>query len=235
VTRILCVDDEPQLLRGLRVNLEARGYDVDTAADGAAALEAAASRRPDLVLLDLGLPDMDGIDVIRGLRAWGSMPIVILSARELEPDKIAALDAGADDYVTKPFGMGELLARIRAAERRAAPADEAATIETPDFSVDLAAKRIFRDGSDVHLTPTEWHLVELLVRSPGKLLSQRALLQEVWGPRYELETNYLRVYMAQIRRKLEPDPAHPRYFFTEPGMGYRFEPGAGEDASVSPG
>ena len=182
------------------------------------------------MLLDLGLPDMDGIDVIRGLRVWGSMPIVILSAREQEPDKIAALDAGADDYVTKPFGMGELLARIRAAERRAAPADEAAVVETPDFRVDLAAKRIFRDGTDVHLTPTEWHLVELLVRSPGKLLSQRTLLQEVWGPRYELETNYLRVYMAQIRRKLEPDPAHPRYFFTEPGMGYRFELEPGEDA-----
>ena len=232
MTRILCIDDEPQLLRGLRVNLEARGYDVDTAADGASALDAAALRRPDLVLLDLGLPDMDGIEVIRGLRAWGTMPIVVLSARELEPDKIAALDAGADDYVTKPFGMGELLARIRAAERRAAPTEEVALIETADFRVDLAAKRISRDGSDVHLTPTEWHLVELLVRSPGKLLTQRTLLQEVWGPRYEQETNYLRVYMAQIRRKLEPDPARPRYFFTEPGMGYRFEPGEGEDASA---
>jgi two-component system KDP operon response regulator KdpE len=230
VTRVLVVDDEPQLLRGLRVNLEARGYDVDTAADGGSALDLAASRRPDVVILDLGLPDLDGIDVIRGLRAWGTMPIVVLSAREQEPDKIAALDAGADDYVTKPFGMGELLARIRAAERRATPAGEAAVVETPDFRVDLAAKRISRDGTDVHLTPTEWHLVELLVRSPGKLLTQRALLQEVWGPRYEQETNYLRVYMAQIRRKLEPDPAHPRYFFTEPGMGYRFEFAAGEDA-----
>jgi two-component system KDP operon response regulator KdpE len=232
VTRILCVDDEPQLLRGMRVNLEARGYDVDTATDGAAALDAAAAHRPDLVLLDLGLPDMDGIDEIRGLRAWGTMPIVVLSARELEPDKIAALDAGADDYVTKPFGMGELLARIRAAERRAIPADEVAVIETPDLRIDLAAKRISRDGTAVHLTPTEWHLVELLVRSSGKLLTQRALLQEVWGPRYEQETNYLRVYMAQIRRKLEPDPAHPRYFFTEAGMGYRFEPRSGEDASA---
>jgi len=230
VTRVLVVDDEPQLLRGLRVNLEARGYDVDTAADGGSALDLAASRRPDVVILDLGLPDLDGIDVIRGLRAWGTMPIVVLSAREQEPDKIAALDAGADDYVTKPFGMGELLARIRAAERRATPVDEAAVVETPDFRVDLAAKRISRDGDDVHLTPTEWHLVELLVRSSGKLLTQRTLLQEVWGPRYEQETNYLRVYMAQIRRKLEPDPAHPRYFFTEPGMGYRFEFAAGEDA-----
>jgi two-component system KDP operon response regulator KdpE len=213
VTRILVVDDEPQLLRGLRVNLEARGYNVDVAADGATALDAATARRPEIVILDLGLPDMDGIDVIHGLRAWGSMPIVVLSAREQEPDKVAALDAGADDYVTKPFGMGELLARIRAAERRTASAAELAIVSTPDFRVD-------------HLTPTEWHLVEILVRNPGKLVGQRQLLQEVWGQRYEEETNYLRVYMAQIRRKLEPDPAHPRYFFTEPGMGYRFESGA---------
>ncbi|HEX6130606.1 MAG TPA: response regulator [Actinomycetota bacterium] len=208
------------------MNLEARGYDVDVAPDGASALDVAASRRPDVVVLDLGLPDVDGIDVIRGLRAWGSMPIVVLSAREQEPDKIAALDAGADDYVTKPFGMGELLARIRAAERRAAPPGaEPAVVETPDFRVDLAAKRITREGEEIHLTPTEWHLVEALVRNAGKLVSQRQLLQEVWGPRYEHETNYLRVYMAQIRRKCEPDPAHPRYFITEPGMGYRFEPG----------
>jgi two-component system, OmpR family, KDP operon response regulator KdpE len=235
VTRILCVDDEPHLLRGLRVNLEARGYEVDTAADGSTALDVAASHRPDIVLIDLGLPDMDGIEVIRGLRAWGTMPIVVLSARELEPVKVAALDAGADDYVTKPFGMGELLARIRAAERRTQPADEAAVVETPDFRVDLAARRISRAGSDVHLTPTEWHLVELLVRNPGKLLTQRTLLQEIWGPRYEHETNYLRVYMAQVRRKLEPDPAHPRYFFTEPGTGYRFELDAGDGASRSGG
>jgi two-component system KDP operon response regulator KdpE len=227
VTRILVVDDEPQLLRGLRVNLEARGYDVNVAADGAAALDAAAARRPEVVILDLGLPDMDGIDVIRGLRAWGSMPIVVLSAREQEPDKVAALDAGADDYVTKPFGMGELLARLRAAERRAAPAEEAAVVATSDFRVDLAAKRVEKNREEVHLTPTEWHLVEILVRNPGKLVSQRQLLHEVWGPRYEQEANYLRVYMAQIRRKLEPDPTHPRYFFTEPGMGYRFEPDEG--------
>jgi two-component system KDP operon response regulator KdpE len=226
VTRILVVDDEPQLLRGLRVNLEARGYDVDVAADGATALDAAAVRRPEIVILDLGLPDMDGIDVIDGLRVWGSMPIVVLSAREQEPHKVAALDAGADDYVTKPFGMGELLARIRAAERRTAPAAELAIVSTPDFRVDLAARRIERNGDEVHLTPTEWHLVEILVRNPGKLVGQRQLLHEVWGQRYEEETNYLRVYMAQIRRKLEPDPAHPRYFFTEPGMGYRFESGA---------
>jgi two-component system, OmpR family, KDP operon response regulator KdpE len=225
VTAVLVVDDEPQLLRGLKVNLSARGYDVDVAADGAAALATAAARRPDVVILDLGLPDMDGLEVIRGLRAWGSMPIIVLSAREQEPDKIAALDAGADDYVTKPFGMGELLARVRAAERRSAPAEEEAVVETAYFCVDLSAKRITRDGEDVHLTPTEWHLVEVLVRNPDKLVGQRQLLQDVWGPRYEQETNYLRVYMAQIRRKLEPDPSRPRYFITEPGMGYRFIPG----------
>jgi two-component system, OmpR family, KDP operon response regulator KdpE len=226
VTRVLVVDDEPQILRGLRTNLQARGYTVDSAEDGETALEIAARNRPDVVILDLGLPGIDGIEVIRGLRAWGTMPILVLSAREQEPDKIAALDAGADDYVTKPFGMGELLARLRAAERRGDPAvgDEVAVVATQAFAVDLAAKKVTgSDGRPVHLTPTEWHLVELLVRHAGKLVSQRFLLQEVWGPRYEEETNYLRVYMAQIRRKLEPEPSHPRYFITEPGMGYRFE------------
>ena len=225
MTRILVVDDEPPLLRGLRVNLEARGYDVDVASDGSSALNAASTRRPDVVILDLGLPDIDGLEVIRGLRVWGSMPIVVLSAREQEPEKVAALDAGADDYITKPFGMGELLARIRAAERRAVPGTETPVVVTADFQVDIAARRIERGGEEVHLTPTEWHLVEILVRNPGKLVAQRHLLQEVWGPRYEQETNYLRVYMAQIRRKLEPDPAHPSHFLTEPGMGYRFELG----------
>ena len=224
MTRVLVVDDEPQILRGLRTNLVARGYEVDTAPDGEAALDLASRHRPDVVILDLGLPGMDGVEVIRGLRAWGTMPILVLSAREQEPDKIAALDAGADDYVTKPFGMGELLARLRAAERRGVPADEAAVVRTAEFTVDLSAKRVSTPGGDVHLTPTEWHLVEYLVRHPGKLVGQRQLLQEVWGPRYEEETNYLRVYMAQIRRKLEPEPADPRYFITEPGMGYRFEP-----------
>jgi two-component system, OmpR family, KDP operon response regulator KdpE len=226
VTRVLVVDDEPQILRGLRTNLQARGYMVDSAADGESALEIAARHRPDVVILDLGLPGIDGIEVIRGLRAWGTMPILVLSAREQEPDKIAALDAGADDYVTKPFGMGELLARLRAAERRGAPAleDEVAVVTTNAFAVDLTAKKVTGpDGAPIHLTPTEWQLVELLVRHAGKLVSQRFLLQEVWGPRYEEETNYLRVYMAQIRRKLEPEPSHPRYFITEPGMGYRFE------------
>jgi two-component system KDP operon response regulator KdpE len=224
MTRVLVVDDEPQILRGLRTNLRARGYEVETAADGETALGLAAGRLPDIVVLDLGLPGIDGIEVIRGIRAWSAMPIIVLSARDQEPEKVKALDVGADDYVTKPFGMDELLARLRAAERRIAPRPDQPAVVTQAFVVDLAAKRIERpDAEDVHLTPTEWHLVEILVRNPGKLVSQRQLLQEVWGPRYEDETNYLRVYMAQIRRKLEPDPAHPRFFITEPGMGYRFE------------
>jgi len=226
MTRVLVVDDEPQILRGLRTNLVARGYAVDTAPDGEAALDLAARHRPDIVILDLGLPGIDGVDVIRGLRTWTAAPIIVLSAREQEAEKVEALDAGADDYVTKPFGMGELLARVRASERRAtAPVDEEAVVRTPGFTVDLAAKKVIgTDDAPIRLTPTEWHLVEILVRHPGKLVSQRQLLQEVWGPRYEEETNYLRVYMAQIRRKLEPEPARPRYFITEPGMGYRFEP-----------
>jgi two-component system KDP operon response regulator KdpE len=227
MTRVLVVDDEPQILRGLRTNLVARGYEVDTSHDGETALDLAVRNRPDVVILDLGLPGIDGVDVIRGLRAWSAVPIIVLSAREQEAEKVAALDAGADDYVTKPFGMGELLARVRASERRqSAPAeDERAVIETSSFTVDLAAKKVLSsDGSAIRLTPTEWHLVEILLRNPGKLVSQRQLLQEVWGPRYEEETNYLRVYMAQIRRKLERDPADPKHFITEPGMGYRFEP-----------
>jgi two-component system KDP operon response regulator KdpE len=166
---------------------------------------------------------MSGIDVIRGLRGWSEVPIIVLSARDAEREKIAALDAGADDYVTKPFGMGELLARVRAALRRSAPATEEAVIVTDAFTIDLAAKRVTNGDAEVRLTPTEWHLVEMLVRNAGKLVTQGALLREVWGPEYGTETNYLRVYMAHIRRKLEPDPATPRYFITEPGMGYRFE------------
>ena len=222
MTRILVVDDEPQILRALATNLRARDYDVDLAPTGEKALELAARKHPDLVILDLGLPGIDGVDVIRGLRGWTSVPIVVLSVREREADKVAALDAGADDYVTKPFGMDELLARLRAALRRAAPAEEEAVVETPAFTVDLADKRVIRDGIEVRLTPTEWQIVELLVRNPGKLVTQRQLLQDVWGPQYERETNYLRVYLAQIRRKLEPDPARPQYFVTEPRMGYRF-------------
>jgi two-component system KDP operon response regulator KdpE len=223
VSRVLVVDDEPQILRALGINLRARGYDVDLAPDGERALDMAARNHPDVVVLDLGLPGIDGVDVIRGLRGWSQVPIVVLSVRDAEHDKVAALDAGADDYVTKPFGMDELLARLRAALRRTAPAEEEALIETNDFTIDLAAKKVRRDGEEVRLTPTEWHLVEVLVRNGGRLVAQTQLLQEVWGPQYHDETNYLRVFMAQVRRKLEPDPAHPRYFITEPGMGYRFE------------
>ena len=224
MTRVLVVDDEPQLLRALGTNLKARGYDVDLAPTGEAALVLAARKHPDLVVLDLGLPGIDGVEVIRGLRGWTSVPIIVLSVRETERAKVEALDAGADDYVTKPFGMDELLARLRAALRRAVPGEEEATVETADFAVDLMSKRVTRNGQEVRLTPTEWHIVEVLVRNPGKLVSQRQLLQEVWGPQYEKETNYLRVFLAQIRKKLEPDPARPRYFVTEARMGYRFLP-----------
>ena len=220
---VLAVDDEPQLLRALITNLRARGYEVDAATTGEIALEMAARHHPDVVVLDLGLPSMSGIEVIRGLRGWSEVPIIVLSARDAERDKIAALDAGADDYVTKPFGMGELLARVRAALRRGAPATEEAIVVTDAFTIDLASKRVTNGDGEVRLTPTEWHLVEVLVRNAGKLVTQGALLREVWGPEYGTETNYLRVYMAHIRRKLEPDPAHPQFFITEPGMGYRFE------------
>ncbi len=225
MTRVLVVDDEPQLVRALRTNLQARGYVVDVATSGEGALAMAASTHPDVVILDLGLPGIDGIEVIKGIRGWSEVPIVVLSAREQESDKVLALDAGADDYVTKPFGMDELLARLRAASRRGGPPRaEDPEVRTEHFVVDLAAKKIQISGQEVRLTPTEWHLVELLVRNPGRLLTQVYLLQEVWGPAYSVESDYLRVYMAQIRRKLEPDPPHPRYFITEPGMGYRFEP-----------
>jgi two-component system KDP operon response regulator KdpE len=230
MTRVLVVDDEPQILRGLGTNLRARGYDVDTAADGERALALAARTHPDVVVLDLGLPGIDGVEVIVGIRAWSQMPIIVLSARDQERDKVAALDAGADDYVTKPFGMDELLARLRAAVRRSVSEEEQAVLETAAFTIDLRAKQVIAAGTAVRLTPTEWHVVEMLVRNPGRLVSQVQLLREVWGPSYEDETNYLRVYMAQIRRKLEPDPSRPVYFLTEAGMGYRFvpeqEPGA---------
>jgi two-component system, OmpR family, KDP operon response regulator KdpE len=222
--RVLVVDDEPPILRALGANLRARGYAVDLADTGEVALQLAARHRPDAVILDLGLPGISGVEVIDGLRGWTEVPIIVLSARGAEHDKVVALDAGADDYVTKPFGMDELLARLRAALRRNTPAAEAATVTTDDFTVDLAAKRVITAGGEVRLTPTEWGLVETLVRNAGKLVSQKQLLQEVWGPQYGEEANYLRVHMAHIRRKLEPDPSHPRWFLTEPGMGYRFTP-----------
>ncbi|KAB1915610.1 response regulator [Micromonospora sp. AMSO31t] len=227
MNRILVVDDEPQILRALRINLRARGYDVDIAATGTAALKAAASHPPDLVVLDLGLPDLDGVDIIRGLRGWTTVPIIVLSGRAGSDDKVNALDAGADDYVTKPFGVDELLARIRAATRRhGAGADPVSpTARLGPHTVDLTAHTVTRDdGTDVKLTPTQWGVLEALLRNPGKLISQRQLLHDVWGPGYRTETSYLRQYMAQLRRKLEADPTRPRHLITEPGMGYRYQP-----------
>jgi two-component system KDP operon response regulator KdpE len=281
VTRVLVVDDEPQILRALRINLRARRYEVTTAANGTQALDEAAAHPPDLVILDLGLPDMDGIDVIGGLRGWTAVPIIVLSGRGDSTDKVEALDAGADDYVTKPFGMDELLARMRAAVRRTPAAEAPPRVQLGDLTVDLAAKRVIRqppagaapvpaprqsageppsgvaaegvtrlaeaesgervsrnrseegpaasgadpqpDG-DIRLTPTEWHLLEVLLRNPGKLLSHRQLLHDVWGPGYDNAGGNLRLYMAQLRRKLEQDPARPRWLITEPGMGYRYQP-----------
>jgi two-component system KDP operon response regulator KdpE len=224
VIKVLIVDDEPQILRALRINLRARDYDVETAATGTAALKTAATYHPDLIVLDLGLPDLDGIDVIRGVRGWSDAPIIVLSGRAGSEDKVEALDAGADDYVTKPFGVDELLARMRAATRRHSPqAELPAVVRIGGYTVDVASHRVTGvDGEDVRLTPTEWHLLGVLVRNPGKLISQKQLLHDVWGPQYGSETNYLRQYMAQLRRKLEPEPAHPRHLLTEPGMGYRF-------------
>jgi two-component system KDP operon response regulator KdpE len=226
VTGVLVIDDEPGLLRAMRINLAARGYAVATADSGRSGLAAVARDRPDAVIVDLGLPDMDGTDVIRGVRGWSDVPILVLSARDQEAQKVAALDAGADDYVTKPFGMDELLARLRAAVRRASPAPDEPVVATDDFRIDLAAKRVTAgSGAEVRLTPTEWQMLEVLVRNRGKLVGRAQLLREVWGPGYDHETHYLRVYMAQLRRKLEPDLAHPRYLLTEPGMGYRFVAG----------
>ena len=224
MTRVLVIDDEPHILRALRINLSVRGYEVITASTGAGALRAAAEHKPDVVILDLGLPDMDGIEIIRGLRGWTNVPILVLSARTQEHQKVAALDAGANDYVSKPFGMDEFLARLRVLLRKPVSVQEAPVIETADFTIDLAAKRIRRQNrTDVRLTATEWQVVELLARHPGKLVTQRQLLEEVWGIR-DTRTNYLRVFMVAIRRKLEPDPSHPRYFVTEPGSGLRFVP-----------
>jgi two-component system KDP operon response regulator KdpE len=226
VIRVLVVDDDAALSRALAINLRARGYDVQLAATGREALEGLAAGRPDVVVLDLGLPDLDGIDVLHGIRGWNAVPVVVLSARTTSDEKVEALDAGADDYVTKPFEMNELLARIRAATRRGAVSStegQPAVVTTAAFSVDLAAGVVSRDGEQVRLTPTEYHLLEVLVRHAGRLVPQQQLLREVWGPGYEKETHYLRVYLAQLRRKLEPDPATPRHLITEPGLGYRLD------------
>jgi two-component system KDP operon response regulator KdpE len=226
MTKVLVIDDEVRFARALAISLRARGYDVDTATTGEQGLEQAAQGHPDVVVLDLGLPGIDGLDVLRGLRGWTTVPVIVLSARHGEPSKVDALDAGADDYITKPFGMDELLARLRAVVRRATPDSAAPVIATDDFTLDLAAKTACAaDGTAIHLTPREWGVAEVLVRNEGKLVSQKQLLQDVWGPQYEKETDYLRVYLAGIRRKLEPDSSRPKYFITEPGMGYRFQSG----------
>jgi len=268
VTRVLVVDDEPQILRALRINLRVREYQVDVAATGTEALAMAARHPPDLVILDLGLPDLDGVEVIQGLRGWTKAPIIVLSGRADSTDKVEALDAGADDYITKPFGVEELLARMRAAVRRTGTPENQPRVKLGDLIVDLAAKRVTQvtrqaavptgggvadeagpavaggpaagggaavaEGQaahpgDIRLTPTEWHLLEVLLRHPGKLLSRNQLLTEVWGPGYADATGNLRLYMAQLRRKLEPDPARPRWLITEPGMGYRYQPSPDED------
>jgi two-component system, OmpR family, KDP operon response regulator KdpE len=253
VRTVLVVDDEPQIVRALRINLRVRQYEVYSAATGTEALQQASRHPPDLVILDLGLPDLDGVEVIQGLRGWTSAPIIVLSGRADAVDKVEALDAGADDYVTKPFSMEELLARMRAVERRAVSDGDEPRVRLGDLVVDLAARRVIKDPkpgdgtaaqqtaaqqeaaqqeaaqqeADVRLTPTEWHLLEVLLRHPGKLLSQQYLLNEVWGPGYAEAGGNLRLYMAQLRRKLEPDPATPRWLLTEPGMGYRFQPDEG--------
>jgi two-component system KDP operon response regulator KdpE len=225
MTRVLVVDDEPQIVRALQINLKARRYEVHVAASGTAALKVAAQHPPDLVILDLGLPDFDGVEVIRGLRGWTEAPILVLSGRTDSTDKVEALDAGADDYVTKPFGIDELLARMRAVLRRSNIGQDEPVVTVGGAQVDLSAKRVtLESGEDVRLTPTEWHLLEVLIRHPGKLMSQRQLLTEVWGPGYENAGGNLRFYMGQLRRKLEADPGRPKHLLTEPGMGYRFEP-----------
>lgn len=225
MSKVLVVDDEPALARALAINLRAAGWEVVTAADGRSALEAAATEHPDVIVLDLGLPDLDGTEVIAGLRGWTSVPIVVLSARQHGEDKIAALDLGADDFVTKPFAMNELMARLRAAVRRAAEsAPDLPVVEVGRLVIDLARKRVTRDGGEVRLTPTEWAFLELLARNLGKMVSREQILREVWGPAYQHETHYLRVYAAQLRRKLEDDPAHPRHLITTSGVGYVLEP-----------
>ena len=226
MSTVLVIDDETAILRTMAVNLRARGYDCEVATTGTQGLDLAARRHPDVIILDLGLPDIDGIDMIRGLRGWTSVPIIVLSARIGEDQKVVALDAGANDYVTKPFGMDELMARLRVALRAPDPPEQLPVVETEDFTVDLATKQVLRAGQAVRLTRTEWRIVEILTRNAGRLVTQRQLLEEVWGLA-DIKTNYVRVFMVAIRRKLEPDPSHPRYFVTEQGSGMRFVPRPG--------
>ncbi|MDP5227948.1 MULTISPECIES: response regulator [Arthrobacter] len=224
MTKVLVVEDEHGIARALQLNFKVHGYQCVLAPNEAVARRLAAEEKPEVVILDLGLPDGDGVDFIRWLRQWSEVPVIVLSARHGSHDKVAALDAGADDYVTKPFGIEELMARLRAATRRSAVTHEVPQVQGADFTVDLAARKITRDGAEVRLTPTEWSILEILVRNQGRLVSQQQLLLQVWGPAYAKETQYLRVYLNQLRRKLEKDPASPRHLLTEPGMGYRFEP-----------
>ncbi len=227
MTRVLVVDDDAALARALAINLRARGFEVGVAETGRGALDVLARLNPDVVVLDLGLPDLDGIEVLHGIRGWNDVPVLVLSARTTSDEKVEALDAGADDYVTKPFEMNELMARIRASARRGSRSAElgsAPVVTTSGFTVDLAAGVVSRAGRQVRLTPTEYHLLEVLARHVGRLVPQQQLLTEVWGPGYEKETHYLRVYVAQLRRKLEDDPSAPKHLVTEPGLGYRLDP-----------
>ena len=223
--KILIADDDAQILRALRITLSARGYDVITASDGRGALSAAIDAHPDLVVLDLGMPGLTGIEVIEAIRGWSQLPILVVSGRSDSMDKVDALDAGADDYVTKPFAADELLARIRALSRRTPAATDEPVVSFGDVTVDLAARVVSRAGHPVRLTPTEWRLLELLVRNPDRLVTRETILTEVWGPQYTTDTGYLRLYLSQLRKKLEPEPSHPRYLLTEAGMGYRFTRG----------
>jgi two-component system KDP operon response regulator KdpE len=222
--KILAVDDDAQILKALRINLAARGYDVSLARSGPEALDVAAKTKPDLVILDLGLPGFSGIQVIEGLRGWTEVPSLVVSGRTDSADKVDALDAGADDFVTKPFAIDELLARVRALTRRHSPEPDEPVVAFGDAIVDLAAHTVTRAGAAVKLTPTEWHILEVLARNPRRLVTKHFLLDAVWGAGYEKEDGYLRLYLAQLRKKLEPEPARPRYLLTEPGMGYRFVP-----------
>lgn len=223
--KILIADDDPQILRALRVTLRARGYQVLTASDGVQAVEQATAHRPDLYLVDLGMPHLDGIDLIHSLRGWTQAPVLVVSGRTGSADKVDALDAGADDYLTKPFDLDELLARLRALARRTTGADgDAPVVRFGDVTVDLALTAVTRAGAPVHLTPTEWQILEILVRNPGRLVTRETILSDIWGTAHLTSSGYLRLYLSQLRKKLEPEPGAPRYLLTEQGMGYRFTP-----------
>lgn len=221
--KILIADDDPQIVRALRITLTAKGYDVITAADGAEAIAAGIDHQPDLFLLDLGMPQLNGIEVIEGLRGWSQAPILVVSGRAGAADKVEALDAGADDYITKPFAVQELLARIRALTRRVPQDTTAPIVHLGDVTIDLAAHSVIRSNAHIRLTPTEWQMIELLIRNPGKLVTRKTLLTSIWGTEHAEDTGYLRLYVSQLRKKLEANPSHPVHILTEPGMGYRLD------------